>query len=127
MTNLAGSMTKWLIENFKFDISFKPRKPLRFHIFVDLIVEMALTMIEQCTKWNVFTYGSSNNKGNNTILILESDSCLVVEVSLHLEILTTNNQVEYIAFIVDLIMDLEQGKKEVKIYIKTHYCINTSQ
>lgn len=127
MTNLAGSMTKWLIKNFKFDISYKPRKTLRFQTFVDLIAEMALTMIEQCTKWNVFTYGSSNNRGNNTILILKNDSCLVVKVSLHLEILTTNNPVECIAFIVDLIMDLEQGKKEVKIHIKTHYCINTSQ
>lgn len=93
-------MTKWSIEISKFGISFEPLKVLMAQDFEDFIVQMMSTRFELCTKWAVFINGSSNNTGNKAKLIMKGDKELIMEVSLHLEFTTTNNQVEYKAFII---------------------------
>lgn len=61
-------------------------------------------------------YISSNSRGSGAVVILENNIGLVVEVSLRIEFLTTNNQVEYETVIVG--MFLAEGIKAYHIKLR---------
>lgn len=54
--------------------------------------------------WVVFTYGPSNSCGRGERVIIENNFRLVIEVSLRFEFPTTNNQAEYEALIVGIML-----------------------
>lgn len=90
--DLAEYMIKWFIEISEFDISFEQSKALKLQVFIDF-----------------FTYGLSNRRGSRANLLLESEVGLTIEVSLHFEFTTTNNQVEYEVFIVGTMLAFDMG------------------
>ncbi|MCI52562.1 gag-pol polyprotein, partial [Trifolium medium] len=53
-------------------------------------------------KWTIFVDGSSNPQGSGAGIILENGEEVLIEVSLGLAFLTTNNQAEYEAFLAGL-------------------------
>lgn len=70
---------------------------------------MTSITLELAHTWIVFTEGSSTNHRSEVDLILYNENGLVIELSMHFEFSTTNNHVEYEAFIT-----VEMGAKEIK-------------
>lgn len=54
--------------------------------------------------WVVFTYRPSNSCGRGERVIIENNFILMIEVSLRFEFSTTNNQAEYEALIVGVML-----------------------
>jgi hypothetical protein len=44
-------------------ITFEARKALKAQTFADFLAEFTLSNVEPCSRWTVFTYGSSNTRG----------------------------------------------------------------
>lgn len=61
-------------------------------MFAYFLAEMMSVTPDPSATWNVFTNESSKGMGNGTNLILESDTWLIVEVSMCFDFTTTNNQ-----------------------------------
>jgi len=65
-------MTKWSIELSEFDITFKARKALKAQTSTNFLLEFTPSTAEPCSRWTVFTDGSSNTRGGGAGVILES-------------------------------------------------------
>lgn len=78
-------------------------------MFVDFLAEMNHIPSKPDRIWVVFTDELSNNKGNRASVILEINSNLVVEVYVGFKFPATNNQVEYEAVIIGIILAGERG------------------
>lgn len=70
---------------------------------------------EQAHTLIVLKDGSSNNQGSGVSLILENETRLNIKVSIHFKLLTTNNQVEYEVFIVDLTLATKMEAQNIKL------------
>ncbi|MCI01817.1 putative protein NYNRIN-like, partial [Trifolium medium] len=67
-------------------------------------------------KWTIFVDGASNATGAGAGIILENENGILIEVSLALSFLTSNNQAEYKAFLAGLRLAEDMQAKEIKIY-----------
>jgi hypothetical protein len=106
-------MTKWSIELSEFDITFKAKKTLKAQTFAYFLAEFTRPTTKPCSKWIVFTDGSSNTRGGGAGAILESTKGLMVELSLWFGLSATNNQAEFEVIIagLDLAWDLPEKFK----------------
>ena len=113
--DLAGRMTKWSIELSELDITFEVRKALKAQTFADFLEEFTPPTAEPCSKWTLFTDGSSNIRGGGVGAILESAEGLTVELSLRFRFSETNNQAEYKVVIAGLDLARDLGAREVQV------------
>ena len=91
-----------------------PRTSIKGQILVDLVVEFTKPKIEELPSdgnmdeklvgtisqyclptWEVYVDGASNQKGSRVGLVLMSLEKVVIEKSLRLDFLATNNEAEY--------------------------------
>ena len=66
--------------------------------------------------WEVYVDGASNQKGLRVGLVLISLEKVIVEKSLRLGFLTTNNEVEYEALMMEMVMVQKMGGKSIKVF-----------
>ena len=66
--------------------------------------------------WEVYMDGASNQKGSRVGLVLISLEKVIVEKSLRLGFLTTNNEVEYEALMMEMVMVQKIGGKSIKVF-----------
>ena len=66
--------------------------------------------------WEVYVDGASNQKGLRVGLVLISLEKVIVEKSLRLGFLTTNNEVEYEALMMEMVMVQKIGGKSIKVF-----------
>ena len=66
--------------------------------------------------WEVYMDGASNQKGSRVGLVLISLEKVIVEKSLRLGFLTTNNEVEYEALMMEMVMVQKMGGKSIKVF-----------
>ena len=66
--------------------------------------------------WEVYVDGASNQKGSRVGLILISLEKVIVEKSLRLSFLTTNNEVVYEALMMEMVMVQKMGGKSIKVF-----------
>ena len=66
--------------------------------------------------WEVYVDGASNQKGSKVGLVLISLEKVIVEKSLRLGFLTTNNEVEYEALMMEMVMVQKMGGKSIKVF-----------
>ena len=66
--------------------------------------------------WEVYVDGASNQKGSRVGLVLISLEKVIVEKSLRLGFLTTNNEVEYEALMMEMVMVQKMGGKSIKVF-----------
>lgn len=99
-------MIKWAIELSKLGIKYDAWTTLKAQVFVDFMEEMTSTIHTKPPDllWTINLDGCSNNKGSGVCLIVENRDKLVVEVSLRFSFTTSNNQDEYKACIVGLLL-----------------------
>jgi len=60
--------------------------------------------------------GSSNSKGSGARIIVENGEGMIVEISLGLSFLVTNNTVEYEAFLAGLRIANDPGARKIRIF-----------
>lgn len=65
-------------------------------------------------KWVLSVYDASNMKGSGTKIILEGPSNILIEQTLKFELTSNNNQVEYEALVVGMVLALEIGAFTLK-------------
>ncbi|MCI29253.1 putative protein NYNRIN-like, partial [Trifolium medium] len=114
--DMTGRILKWSLELEEFEIHYESRRALKAQVLADFVAEMTNPSTPDKNKWTLFVDGSSNPQGSGAGIILENGKEVLIEVSLGLAFLTTNNQAEYEAFLAGLrlVEDMEAG--EIKIY-----------
>lgn len=75
-----------------------------------------ISPIEEWTppEWALFVDGASNIKGKDPKIVLEEPNDILIEQALKLEFTDDNNQTEYEALIIGIILILEMGASRWK-------------
>jgi len=110
--NVAGRMVHWAVELFEFDIRYEPRGPIKGQVYVDFVVELSSANAHQEEanfRWVLFVDGSSNQQGSGVGIILEGPNGLLIEQALRFAFKASNNQTEYEALIVGMLLAKEMG------------------
>ena len=97
---------KWAIELSEFDIRYKPKTAIKGQVLADFVMEFtsakpakdAQTMT-YLSIWKLSVDGASNAQGSGAGIILTSSKRIDIEYALKFGFRTSNNEVEYEAFI----------------------------
>ena len=83
--------------------------------------EKLVDTISQCclSIWEVHVDGASNQKGSGVGLVLTSSEMVIIEKSLRLDFLVTNNEAEYEALLEGMAMVRRMGGKSIKLTSRT--------
>ena len=118
-----------------FDIKYMPRTSIKGQVLVDLVAEFTEPKIEELPSngnmdeklvgtisqycpltWEVHIDGALNQKGSGVGLVLTSPEKVVIEKSLRLDFLATNNEAEYEALLEGMAMVQRMGGRSIKIF-----------
>ena len=118
-----------------FDIKCMPRTSIKGQVLADLVVEFAECPEEmeggsekldegligvasvQCpSPWELYVDGAANQRGSGVRLILVSPERITIEKSLMLNFSATNNEVEYKALLMGMMMVQKMGGKAVRVF-----------
>jgi len=114
--DMAGRMVRWVVELSEFDVQYEPRGPIKGQVYVDFVVELSLTATHQegvDFRWVLSVDGSSNQQGSGAGVILEGPNGLLIEQALRFAFKASNNQTEYEALIVGMLLAKEMGPKSL--------------
>ena len=119
-----------------------PRTSIKGQVLVDLVAEFTELKIEELPSvgnmdeklvgtisqyrlptWEVYVDGASNQKGSGVGLVLMSPEKVVIEKSLRLDFLATNNWAEYEALLVGMTMVQRMGGKSIKLFLDSRLVI----
>ena len=128
-------ITKWGMILRAFDIKYMPRASVKGQVLVNLVVEFAKTSFEEKVEgqnmdgklvglvllqeplpWRVLVDGAANQRGSGVGLVIISPEKIIIEKSLRLDFLATNNEAEYEALLVGMIMVQRMNGKAVKMF-----------
>jgi len=87
-------------------------------VYVDFLVELSSESLQTDHDdflWVFSVDGSSNQQGSGTGVIIEGPSGLLIEQALRLTFKANNNQVEYKALIVGMLLAKELGARTVLV------------
>ena len=73
--------------------------------------------------WEVYIDETSNQKGSGVGLVLISPEKVIVEKSLRLDFLATNNEAEYEALLMGIAMVQKMGGKSVKVFSESRLVV----
>ena len=124
----TGRVAKWGTILGAFDIKYMPRTSIKGQVLVDLVVEFAECPEEmergsekldegligvvsvQCPlPWELYVDGAANQQGSGVGLVLVSPERITIEKSLRLNFSATNNEAEYEALLMGMIMVQKMG------------------
>ena len=77
---------------------------------------VGMVTLQEPLSWRVYVDGVTNKKGSRVGLILISPKKITIEKSLILGFSATNNEVEYEALLVGMMMVQKIGRKTVEIF-----------
>ena len=77
---------------------------------------VGIISVQEPLPWKVYVDGVANHRGSEVGLVLVSPKRITIEKSLRLGFSATNNEVEYEAFLVGMIMVQKMGGKAVKVF-----------
>ena len=80
------------------------------------IVEAIAVSISVVAIWEVYTDGAANQNGSGVGIVLITSEKLVMEKSLRLGFLATNNEAEYEALLARMVMVKKLGGEVVEVY-----------
>ena len=72
--------------------------------------------LQEPLSWKVYVNGTANQRGLGMGLVVVSPERIIIEKSLRLGFSTTNNEVEYKALLVGMVMVQKMGGRTVEIY-----------
>ena len=113
-----------------FDIKYMPHMVIKGQVLADLVAEFTEELVEgemlgseimvvsiPCfPAQEVYTNGAANQKGFGVGIVLISSEKITVEKSLRLGFPATNNEVEYKALLVGMVMVNKMGGKVVEVF-----------
>ena len=129
----TGRIVKWGTILGTFDIKYMPRTSVKGQVLTDLVAEFAegsaenesnklrmgeksvgLIAAQEPVQWKVYVNGAANQKGSGVGLVLISPEKLIVEKSLRLGFLATNNEAEYETLLEGMSMVQRMGGKSLQ-------------
>ncbi|XP_020216778.1 uncharacterized protein LOC109800405 [Cajanus cajan] len=102
------------MELSQFDITFKPRGPIKALCLADFINELHPHDQFEQQWWTLHVDGSSNNQGSGARVILEGPRGITLEQSLRFRFKASNNQAEYEALLAGLRLAEDMGASRIK-------------
>ena len=123
-----------------------PRISIKDQVFADLVAEFAESPLEERMKmqdmdgksiglvslqeplsWRVYVDGAANYKRSREGLVLISPERIIIEKSLRLDFLATNNEAEYEILLVGMTMVRKMGGKVVDIFLDSRLVVGHVQ
>ena len=131
----TGRIAKWGTILGAFDIKYMPRTSIKGQVLADLVAEFAECPEEmeggsekldegligvvsvQCPPpWELYVDGAANQRGSEVGLVLVSPKRITIEKSLRLNFSATNNEVEYEALLMRMMMVQKMGGKAMRVF-----------
>ena len=131
----TGRIAKWGTILGAFDIKYMSHTSIKGQVLVDLIAEFTEPEIEELPldgnmdeklvgtvsqyglpTWEVYVDGALNQKGLGVGLDWMSPEKVVIEKSLRLDFLATNNEAEYETLLEGMTMVQRMGGKSIKLF-----------
>ncbi|XP_068497734.1 uncharacterized protein [Phaseolus vulgaris] len=112
--DVAGRMVRWAVELSVFDVQYEPRGPIKGQDYADFVIKLSSAATHQegaGFRWVLSVDGSSNQQGSGAGVILEGPNGLLIEQALRFAFKASNNQTEYEALIVGMLLAKERGAK----------------
>ena len=120
-----------------YDVKYMPRTAIKGKVLVDFVVEFTeglegegkraidvmTTLAFVIPPWEVYTDGAANRKGVGVGIVLVTPEKLVMEKSLRLGFLATNNEVEYEALLAGMEMVNQLKGKVVELYLDSRLVV----
>ncbi|XP_065629753.1 uncharacterized protein LOC136067587 [Quercus suber] len=141
-----GRIAKWGTILGAFDIKYMPRTSVKGHILANLVAEFTEPSLEEVTAekdmdeksvgmisqqgpshWEVYMDGAANQKGCGVGLVLISPERIIIEKSLKLDFLATNNEAEYEALLMGMSMVQRMGGKAVELFSDSRLVVGQVQ
>ena len=116
-------VAKWGTILGAFDIKYMPHTSVKGQVLVDLVAEFAecpeevemgdeamdeglvgVASIQGLPPWELYVGGAANQRGSGVGLVLVSPEKIIIEKSLRLNFFATNNEAEYEALLMGLVM-----------------------
>ena len=135
-TDYTGRIAKLGTILRAFDIKYMPCTSIKGQVLVNLVVEFAECLEEmeggseklderlinvafvQCPPpWELYVDGAANRRGSRVGLVLVSPERITIEKSLRLNFSATNNEAEYEALLMGMIMVQKMGGKAMRIFL----------
>ena len=126
--NYTGRIAKWGTILGAFDIKYRPRTSIKGQVLADLVAEFAecpeemeggseklgegsvdVASIQCLPPWELYVDGAANQRGSGVGLVLVSPERITIEKSLTLNFSATNNEAEYEALLMGMIMVQKMG------------------
>ena len=131
----TGRIAKWGTILGTFDIKYIPRTSIKGQVLTDLVAEFAecpkemeggseklgegligVVSVQGPPPWELYIDGSTNQRGSGVGLVLVSPEKITIEKSLRLNFSATNNEAEYEALLMGMMMVQKMGGKAVKVF-----------
>jgi len=112
--DVAGKMVRKAVELSDFDVQYEPRGPIKGQVYADFVVDLSSVTTHKegaGFRWVLSIDGSSNQQGSGVGVILERPNGLLIKQALRFAFKASNNQVEYEALIVGMLLAKEMGSK----------------
>ncbi|XP_020219431.1 uncharacterized protein K02A2.6 [Cajanus cajan] len=104
----------WSVELSQFDITYRPRGPIKAQCLVDFVNELHPHSYFEEQWWILHVDGSSNRQGSGAGVILEGPRGITLEQSLRFRFKASNNQAEYEALLTGLRLAEDMGASRIK-------------
>ena len=102
----SGRLMKWAIELSEFDIRYKPKNVIKWHVLADFVMEFTSAEPTENTQaptdlpiWKLSVDGATNAKGSEAGVILTSPEGIDIEYALKFRFQASNNEAKYEAII----------------------------
>ena len=129
-SNYTGRIAKWGTMLIAYDVKYMPQTAIKWQVLADFVAEFTDgTMIEEdkalrvmvtsaivVLPLKVYTDGAINQKGVGVGVVVITPEKLVMEKSLRLGFLATNNEAEYEALLAGVAMVRQLGGDMVELY-----------
>ena len=129
-SNYTGRIAKWGTMLIAYDVKYMPQTAIKWQVLADFAAEFTDgTMIEEdkalrvmvtsaivVLPLKVYTDGAINQKGVGVGVVVITPEKLVMEKSLRLGFLATNNEAEYEALLAGVAMVRQLGGDMVELY-----------
>ena len=129
-SDYTGRIAKWGTMLIAYDVKYMPQTAIKWQVLADFVAEFTDgTMIEEdkalrvmvtsaivVLPLKVYTDGAINQKGVGVGVVVITPEKLVMEKSLRLGFLATNNEAEYEALLAGVAMVRQLGGDMVELY-----------
>ncbi|XP_068486911.1 uncharacterized protein [Phaseolus vulgaris] len=110
-------MVRWAVELSKFDIQYEPRGSIKGQVYADFVAELSpggdLQEVEAGAQWMLSVDDYSNQQESGAGIILEGPNGVLIEQALRFAFKASNNQAEYEALIVGMLLAKEMGAQSL--------------